>query len=212
MAAKLDSGLDLTKPTTRIAHCYNSRRCSRRHPQVLLEAWIWTRGIPSANSSCLPASRRSVAHKPLMKSHPRPPSSGRRQRAWTTSNSTRLTERRLDGPPGNSSCSRQSHERVYPASRLALTEDKPMIKPYDESLWANLADARLPIDVSQTLLDCVTQTLGCRMASDEGGRFRAAVDSPRTGERNVDWLLFVYEWHGNTTRPTSRSFAERKGW
>src|SRR5258707_10629289 len=48
-----------------------------------------------------------------------------------------------------------SHMNAYIRLRLALTEDKPTIKPYDESPWANLAHAKLPIDVSQTLLDCV---------------------------------------------------------
>ena len=46
-----------------------------------------------------------------------------------------------------------SHMNAFIRLRLALTEDNPTIKPYDESDWAKLADARAPIAVSQTLLD-----------------------------------------------------------
>ena len=37
--------------------------------------------------------------------------------------------------------------------KLALTEDNPTIKPYDENAWATLADMRLPIDVSLAVID-----------------------------------------------------------
>src|SRR5580692_1646470 len=46
-----------------------------------------------------------------------------------------------------------SHMNAYVRLRLALTEDKPTIKPYEEARWAELADARMPVAVSQTLLD-----------------------------------------------------------
>ena len=35
-----------------------------------------------------------------------------------------------------------SHINSYTRYRLALTEDEPVIKPYEEKLWAELADAR----------------------------------------------------------------------
>src|ERR1017187_47247 len=42
-----------------------------------------------------------------------------------------------------------SHANAYIRCKLALTEDWPTIKPYDEAAWANLADSRrLPIDGS----------------------------------------------------------------
>src|ERR1700704_2891148 len=49
-----------------------------------------------------------------------------------------------------------SHINAYVRLKLALTGDKPTIKPYEESAWAELADAKsAPIEVSQTLLDSV---------------------------------------------------------
>src|SRR5690606_13648413 len=50
-----------------------------------------------------------------------------------------------------------SHMNGYIRVKLALTEEAPTIKPYDENAWAALPDMRLPIDVSLTLLDALHQ-------------------------------------------------------
>src|SRR5688572_15524135 len=42
-----------------------------------------------------------------------------------------------------------SHMNAYIRFKLALTEETPTIKPYDQSLWANLADSQiLPPEIS----------------------------------------------------------------
>ncbi len=47
-----------------------------------------------------------------------------------------------------------SHMNSYVRFRLALTEDEPVIKPYEESRWAELADARtMPMEPSLALLE-----------------------------------------------------------
>src|SRR5258708_39360310 len=47
-----------------------------------------------------------------------------------------------------------SHLNAYVRLKLALTEEKPTIKPYEEAAWAELADSKAaPIEVSQRLLD-----------------------------------------------------------
>src|SRR5580693_6958527 len=45
-----------------------------------------------------------------------------------------------------------SHANCYIRFKLALTEDWPTVKPYDEVAWANLSDSRLPIHHSLGLL------------------------------------------------------------
>src|SRR5687768_10637681 len=46
-----------------------------------------------------------------------------------------------------------SHMNAFIRFKLALTENNPVIKPYDEAAWANLSDTQsLPINVSLTLL------------------------------------------------------------
>src|SRR4030088_3483225 len=47
-----------------------------------------------------------------------------------------------------------SHLNAYMRFKLALTENEPTIKPYDEALWANLQDSRdTPVEVSLSLLE-----------------------------------------------------------
>src|SRR5579862_4296401 len=47
-----------------------------------------------------------------------------------------------------------SHMNSFVRFKLALTEDEPTIKPYDEDRWAELADSKTtPIEVSLTMLD-----------------------------------------------------------
>src|SRR6202171_1733201 len=45
-----------------------------------------------------------------------------------------------------------SHMNAYVRLKLALTENEPTIKPYEEGLWADLPDSRgTPIEVSLSL-------------------------------------------------------------
>ena len=47
-----------------------------------------------------------------------------------------------------------SHINAYTRFRLAMTEEQPTVRPYDEKSWAQLEDAReAPIEISLTLLD-----------------------------------------------------------
>src|ERR1700749_836806 len=46
-----------------------------------------------------------------------------------------------------------SHMNAYVRFKLALTEEQPPIKPYDEAAWADLADTHIsPVEVSLQLL------------------------------------------------------------
>src|SRR3954471_4522203 len=47
-----------------------------------------------------------------------------------------------------------SHMNAYVRFKLALTEDEPTIKPYEQQLWAELPDTKdTPIEVSLTMLE-----------------------------------------------------------
>jgi ABC-type glycerol-3-phosphate transport system permease component len=61
---------------------------------------------------------------------------------------------------------------AYIRFKLGLTEDNPTIKPYDEKLWAEMADTKnLPINISITILFAV----GGRADSQLGVKIAAAV-------------------------------------
>jgi hypothetical protein len=106
-----------------------------------------------------------------------------------------------------------SHLNAYVRVKLALTENMPTIKPYDEAAWANLADSRsTPIGISLTLLETVHNRWDRVMRSMKQEDFLRKLVHPEHGERNVDWLLFVYEWHGKHHVAHITELRKHKGW
>jgi uncharacterized damage-inducible protein DinB len=106
-----------------------------------------------------------------------------------------------------------SHMNAYIRLRLALTEDKPTIRPYEEARWAELADAKTaPLAVSQTLLDSLHDRWDRLWRSLKPEHFVRPIIHPDHGERNVDWLLFHYEWHGKHHAAHISELRKQKGW
>src|SRR5437764_9414432 len=66
-----------------------------------------------------------------------------------------------------------SHLNAYIRFKLALTEEHPTIKAYDENVWANLDDARsAPINVSLDLLEALHLRWVLFLRSLKGGDFQ----------------------------------------
>ena len=105
-----------------------------------------------------------------------------------------------------------SHLNAYVRLKLALTENKPTIKPYNEAAWAELADSTAPIEVSQTLLDSVHTRWDRLWRSLKPEHFARVLIHPEQGERTVDWLLFIYEWHGKHHTAHVTELRKKKGW
>ena len=105
-----------------------------------------------------------------------------------------------------------SHMNALIRLKLALTEDNPTIKPYNETLWADLADAAMPIEVSQTLLDSVHARWDRIWRSLKPEHFSRQLVHPDHGPRNVDWLLFMYTWHAKHHTAHITDLRRQKGW
>lgn len=105
-----------------------------------------------------------------------------------------------------------SHMNALIRLKLALTEENPTIKPYNETLWADLPDARMPIEVSQTLLDSVHARWDRIWRSLKPEHFARKLVHPDHGQRNVDWLLFMYTWHGKHHTAHITELRRQKGW
>ncbi len=91
----------------------------------------------------------------------------------------------------------ESHMNSYIRFKLALTEDTPTIKPYDEALWAKLPDAAAsPIGASLALLEALhlrwVRLLEGMSEADFGRTFR----HPELGLVRLDQNLALYAWHG----------------
>jgi hypothetical protein len=91
-----------------------------------------------------------------------------------------------------------SHLNAYVRFRLALTEDNPTIKPYEEAAWAELPDvAATPITVSLALLDSLhTRWLGLLHHLSEAQWQRTFYHPGNQKTATLDQTLALYAWHG----------------
>jgi len=106
-----------------------------------------------------------------------------------------------------------SHMNAFIRFKLALTEDKPTIKPYNEAAWAKLEDARTtPIETSLTLLDCVHDRWVRVLRAMTDADFARELNHPENGVMNLDQVLALYEWHGKHHVAHVTSLRERNGW
>jgi hypothetical protein len=106
-----------------------------------------------------------------------------------------------------------SHMNAYVRFKLALTEDEPTIKPYDEARWAELPDAAtVPVETSLALLDSLqgrwVALLRSIPAADWSRKFR----HPEFGLKALDETLALYAWHGKHHVAHITSLRERNGW
>ena len=106
-----------------------------------------------------------------------------------------------------------SHLNAYVRFRLALTENQPTIKPYEEARWAELADAKsAPVAVSLALLEPLHDRWVRLLRSLTASDFARTFVHPEHGVRTLDWMLFLYAWHGRHHTAHITTLREQKGW
>jgi hypothetical protein len=106
-----------------------------------------------------------------------------------------------------------SHMNAYIRVKLALTEEEPTIKPYDEAAWAKLADARdTPIETSLMLLETLHERWSIILNSMTDAEFARTLNHPDIGVITLDWLVAMYAWHGRHHVAHITSLRERNGW
>ena len=88
-----------------------------------------------------------------------------------------------------------SHLNAYTRVKLALTEESPAIKTYEEQLWAELPDSRLDPSVSVNILDGVHARLTSILESLTPEQFTRPASHPQWGLMTVDFLIQMYSWH-----------------
>ena len=71
------------------------------------------------------------------------------------------------------------------------------MKPYEESLWAELIDAKsADPELSLTILDALHARLVMLLDTLTPEQFERPAHHPSSGAISVDWLLQMYAWHG----------------
>jgi hypothetical protein len=106
-----------------------------------------------------------------------------------------------------------SHANAYIRCKLALTEDWPTIKPYDEAAWASLADARLlGIDISLTLIAALHLRWVALFESIAGEDFEKGYRHPERGPQTLAQALALYAWHSRHHTAHIAALRARHGW
>jgi len=107
-----------------------------------------------------------------------------------------------------------SHLNAVTRVRLALTENTPTIKPYNEKAWAELEDARMyPVGPSLQILDGVHERWVVLLRSLSDADFARTVVHPEHGRTmSIDVLAALYAWHGRHHTRHVTALREREGW
>lgn len=133
-----------------------------------------------------------------------------------------LSEDQLDTPyrPGGWSVRQvvhhlpDSHMNSYVRLKLALTEDTPTIRPYDEGLWAATPEnAVTPVDVSIRLLEGLHERWVCLLRAMTPDDFERTFIHPATGRTlTLAVTTGLYAWHGRHHVGHITALRTREGW
>jgi hypothetical protein len=105
-----------------------------------------------------------------------------------------------------------SHMNAFIRFKLALTEDRPTVKPYDERRWAELADVQTPIETSLALLEALHHRWVAVLRAMTPDDFARKLKHPELGEINLDRYLAMYAWHGQHHVAHITELRKRMGW
>lgn len=106
-----------------------------------------------------------------------------------------------------------SHLNSYVRFKLALTEDEPTIKPYEEARWAELPDTRAtPIEVSLTLLDSLHDRWVRLLQSLTPEQWKRSYRHPELGAMTLEKALAMYAWHGKHHVAHITELRKRLAW
>jgi hypothetical protein len=106
-----------------------------------------------------------------------------------------------------------SHMNAYIRFKLALTEDEPTIKPYEEARWAELGDSRsTPLEISLSLMDSLHDRWAHVLKAIQPEQWKRKFRHPEMGVLTLDKALIIYAWHGKHHVAHITELRKRKGW
>ncbi|MCA1624320.1 MAG: putative metal-dependent hydrolase [Acidobacteria bacterium] len=105
-----------------------------------------------------------------------------------------------------------SHLNSFIRFKLALTEDVPTIRPYAEDRWAELADSKMPIDVSLKIIEGIHARWTALLESMSDEDFQKELNHPDSGKWTLEKMLGLYEWHSRHHTAHITKLRERNDW
>jgi uncharacterized damage-inducible protein DinB len=106
-----------------------------------------------------------------------------------------------------------AHINGFVRFKLALTEDNPPIKTYEETLWAETIDGReSPVESSLKLLEALHERWIILLDSLRESDFSRSFSHPDRGLMTIDKAIQLYAWHGVHHTAHITGLREREGW
>jgi hypothetical protein len=106
-----------------------------------------------------------------------------------------------------------SHMNSLIRFKLALTEETPIIKPYFENLWANLADSQMAIEPSLQILEGLHQRWGFLLNSLTEEELEKSFIHPEHGKIfQLKEVIGAYAWHCDHHLAHITELKKRKEW
>ena len=106
-----------------------------------------------------------------------------------------------------------SHINAFTRFKLALTEDTPRIKPYDEAKWAELPDGRTaPVGPSLAILDGLHARWAALLRAMRPEDFDRQLEHPESGVQSLNRMLALYAWHCRHHLAHITELKRREGW
>lgn len=104
------------------------------------------------------------------------------------------------------------HLNGYAYFKMALTEDDPVVKTYDEPAWARTKDSSdAPIEWSLTLLEGLHARWALLLKTLDGKDFALGYIH-RRGRISLDDAIQLYAWHCLHHTAHITRLREREGW
>jgi hypothetical protein len=106
-----------------------------------------------------------------------------------------------------------SHINAFVRLKLALTEDNPTIRPYEEQFWAELPDSKMDIEVSLIIIEHLHQKMVTILRGPSGIDFERTFFHPGSKKTfKIGTLAAMYSWHGLHHLAHIQNLAKREKW
>ena len=106
-----------------------------------------------------------------------------------------------------------SHLNAYTRFKLALTEQEPTIRPYDEARWAQLPDSRMSVQVPLNLLEALHERWVFLLRELTDADFDRGYRHPEQGRVvTLREAVAMYAWHSRHHLAHVTGLRDRMGW
>lgn len=105
-----------------------------------------------------------------------------------------------------------SHLNAFVRMKLIQTEDHPLLKTYDQDLWAKMNDYTRDIGPSMAIVEGVQERMANVLEDASEQDLERTANHPDNGTMTLQNLLDMYAEHGDNHVKQITGLRERMGW